>query len=113
MKQNEEWMVAIRHRCDKERHGDNARWANAMMYYSHSLSRRYAKSEAEARAALNHAYEIFNGVKLYDSNGKRYEYQQAGMIGVSLECDKKIDHDMEIVEHMIKKRIVTDWETVE
>ena len=79
-----------------------------------SLRDRYCKTEAEAKAVLNHAYKMWNGAKKYNEKGERYETSEAAPgIGVSLVCTKETDKEQEIVGHIIRKRIVTEWETVE
>lgn len=112
-KTHEEWMVGFRPKFVEDK-GEKT-WFNAMLYcpWNYENGRRYARTEEEARRALNYVYKERNGEKLYDENGKRYEYMPTGSIGVSIECTKETDEDQKIVKHIIKKRIVTDWEVIE
>lgn len=110
-KTHDEYYIGVEKRFDKGR-----LW-NAMMwhprYQNRKLSERYASTLEEAKEVLNYAYKLWNGKKVYDSNGKRYETHTAGMIGISVEHDVKSDRDQEIVRHVIKKRTVTEWEVVD
>ena len=102
----------MRYEAEEMRQKDT--WTNALGWVKGTkLGQRYVKTKAEAVKVLNNAYQMWNGEKVYDSNGKRYETTQAGCIGVTTEHTRKTDHDLENVEHIIKKRVVTDWETVE
>lgn len=52
--------------------------------------------------------------KVYGKNGKRYEScGSAGGLGMSIECDKDTDRDMEVVDWYIKEREVTPWVKLE
>ena len=108
MKTHEEWIVLVKHRVDDG-------WWNARMWYPgvKNFKDQYCKSEDEAKAVLNHAYKLWNGKKTYNSKGERYETQKCGMIGVDLVCTKDEDKRLELVEYKIRKRTVTEWETVE
>ena len=110
MKTHEEWIVVVKQRFDD-------RWRNARMWYpeAKSINDRYCKTEEEAQKVLANAYKLWNGEKAYNVDGTRSEVTSVieGLGSISFISDKKIDHDMEIVAHKIKKRIVTDWETVE
>lgn len=87
---------------------------NAIRYYpGNTMSQRYVKTLEEAKKVLNNAYKIWNKEKIYDENGKRYEMQKCGCIGISIESTKETDHGLEIIKHVIKKRLVTDWEVIE
>lgn len=109
---HEEWMVAVKQNCDVRRGED--RWWNAVMWYPKSKSgQRYVRTEEEARSVLNYAYERWNGEKIYNEKGERYETSYDGGIGITLVSTKETDEDMRIVKHKIKKRIVTEWEVVE
>lgn len=112
-KTHEEWFVGVRQRCQVRR--GEKRWYNAYGWYDdgHKLGDRYVDSEEKARKVLDNAYRLWNGKKMYDGNGKRYDVHQAGMIGIATEHTKEADYDMEIVEHVIRKRTVTEWEEVE
>lgn len=107
MNTHEEWIVLVQQRCSLE----EGRWTNAKMWYPgvKSLNDRYCKSEQEARAVLANAFRKWNGAKQYDADGKRREQMDI----VTLVSDREMDERMEIVHHMIRKRIVTDWETTE
>ena len=80
-----------------------------------SLGLAYScKTEEEAQAVLANAYKKWNSKKVYNADGKRSELVDSiNGIGVSLVSDKDMDHRMEIIAHKIRKRIVTEWETVE
>ena len=108
-KTHEEWLVQIQQRYWVE-HGETT-WRNAYGYYADRG--RYASSKEEAKRVLDHAYQIFNGKKIYNSKGERYETHKAGMIGISTVSTKETDRNLEIVNHRIQKRIVTEWEEVE
>ena len=110
---HEEWFVGVQQKCFLER--DETKWSNAAMWCeSIGLSKRYASSEEEAMKVLNHALELWNGVKIYDSDGKRREcYDVGGGIGVAIVSTEKQDDDMRIVRYIIKKREVTDWEVID
>lgn len=115
VKTHEEWTVGIRKRFQDKYNEEG--YYDALAYCPWmegvKVKSRYAKSEEEARRALDYVYQLFNGEKLYDRNGKRYEHQNAGHIGISIECTKETDADQMIVAHYIKKRIVTEWEVIE
>lgn len=119
MAQHEEWYVGVLKRFNQEEYektGKRPVYYNARMWYPgvNSLQDRYCKTEEEAHRVLNHAYKKWNGMKLYNEKGERYETSEAAPgIGVSLVCTKETDRDHEIVGHVIRKRIVSDWETVE
>lgn len=105
----QEWYVAVAQKCEPERWCNVAMWDKNMKF----PGQRYYKTEEAARKALAHAYEIWNGVKQYDANGKREEVTDVvNGFGISTVFDKKIDDDMRIVDHIIRVRQVTDWETV-
>ena len=111
MNQNthEEWIVLVQQRCED-------RWLNARMWYPgvKSLTDRFCKTEEEAQAVLANAYKKWNGKKVYNADGKRSELvDSVNGIGVSLVSDREQDHRMEIIAHKIRKRIVTEWETIE
>lgn len=109
---HEEWIVLVQMRCDEQ----EDRWLNARMWYPGvtKFNDRYSKTEQEARNVLDFAYKKWNGKKFYDADGKRRELvDSCGGLGVELVCDSATDHRMEIVRHKIRKRIVTDWETVD
>lgn len=110
MKTHEEWVVLVKQRsCDG--------WWNARLWYPEckSINDKYCKTEEEAQKVLTYAYKLWNGKKAYNAAGKRSEVASVikGLGSISVESDRKIDHDMEIVAHKIRKRVVTDWETVE
>ena len=109
---HEEWIVLVQMRCQEKEN----KWWNARMWYPWvtNANDRYCKTRQEAFNVLDHAYKKWNGSRVYDINGKRHEQMDiGGGFGATLVSDKKMDHDMEIVRHKIRKRIVTDWETVE
>lgn len=108
-KTHEEWLVQIQQRYWVE-HGDTT-WTNAYRFYADRG--QYAATETEAKRVLDHAYQIFNGKKIYNSKGERYETQSEGMIGIQIVSTKESDRNLEIVNHRIQKRIVTEWEDVE
>ena len=111
MNTHEEWIVLVQQRCGEA----EGRWYNAKSWYpGTALGDRYCKTEAEARAVLANAYRKWNSKKVYNEDGKRTEMvDSVNGIGVSFVADKQMDHDMEIVRYKIRKRIVTDWETIE
>ena len=108
MKTHEEWLVLVQQRWDAK----EGRWRNARMWYPgrKDVNDRYCESEEEAKAVLANAFRKWNGTKRYDENGKRVQRVDEWTSVVS---DRETDAGMEIVKHKIKKRIVTDWETVE
>ena len=109
-KTHEEWIVLVRQRCDADR------WMNARMWYPgvKSINDRYCGTEEEAQKVLANAYRKWNGVKVYNADGKRSELVDCiNGIGVSLVSDKKQDYRMQIIAHKIRKRVVTEWETIE
>ena len=111
-KMHEEYPVQIMIRYEEK----DGRWTNAVRYdpiYNSKAGQRYVKTEAEAKAVLDRAYQMRNGKKFYNENGERITTQSAGMIGVSMVHTKESDKAHEIVKHRIRKRLVTDWEIVE
>lgn len=107
---HEEYLVQIMIRYEEK----DGRWTNAVRYDPNSKAgQRYVKTEAEAKAVLDRAYQMRNGAKVYDSNGERITTHSAGMIGVNMVHTKESDKAHEIVKHRIRKRLVTDWELVE
>ena len=87
---------------------------NALMWYpDRKPGQRYVNSKEKAERVLEYAYNLWNSKKVYNANGKRYNNHKVGTLGVSVECTKKTDEQMEIVKHIIKKRMVTEWETLE
>ena len=113
MAKREEWIVMVVQNWDKD---DPHPWRNAKMWYPgvQSLSDRYCSTEAEARNVLEYALKKWNGKKQYGKDGKRYETTEAAPgICVTVVIDPQTDDDMQIIKYMIRKRIVTDWETVE
>ena len=109
---HEEYLVLVQFRSD----ADDNRWNNAKMWWPgvKNLHDRYCGTEEEAQAVLANAYKVWNGKKHYDAEGKRYTPQDlGGGLGATLVHTKESDHDLEIVRHRIKKRLVTDWELVE
>lgn len=112
MSKHEEWFVGVQQKCFYER-GEQS-WYNAMSWYpDHKAGQRYARTQEEAEKVLDNAYKLWNGEHVYNEKGERYETHEAGMLGITTVSTKKSDDDMRIVKHIIKKRIVTDWETVE
>lgn len=111
-KTHEEWLVLVKQNFRKD---SKKPWYCAKLWYPSckGLNDFYCSSEKEARKVLDHAYELWNGTKVYDSNGKRYETSPAGYLSVSVEHTKETDKDLMIVEHQIRKRIVSNWEIVE
>jgi hypothetical protein len=106
---HEEWIVLGQQRWED-------RWLNARMWYPgiKSINDRFCKTEEEAHKVLENAYRKWNGKKVYNADGKRSELvDSVNGIGVSLVSDREQDHLMEIVAYKIRKRIVTDWETIE
>lgn len=109
-KTHEEWMVGVKQKFDEDKDG----WTNAVMWYPTKKKwQRFVRTEEEAKKVLNYAYELWNGEKVYNEKGERYETSYAGCIGITTVSTKKTDEDMRIVKHIIKKRVVTDWELVE
>lgn len=110
-KTHEEWYVGIRFKMDK----DEKKWTNARFYYPGviSLADKYCKTEKEANAVLEFAYNKFNRQHGYNMNGERYETSEAAPgIGIATVIAPELDDALTIVEHVIKKRTVTDWETI-
>lgn len=110
-KTHEEWFVGVKQKWEVER--GETRWTNACIWYNGSDNKRYVGSEEEARAVLENAYRHWNGDKTYNEKGERYTTHEAGCIGIATVHTKETDDDMVIVEHIIKKRTVTEWETIE
>lgn len=112
-KTHEEWYVGVR-TVGEELDGETG-YHNAIFYWpkQKGLSHKYVKTEKEAREILDNAYSKFNKEFKYNADGKRYEHQQAGSFGIAIECDAKSDDRMRIASHIIKKRIVTEWEVAE
>lgn len=107
-KMKEEWYVGVRKKFQEDL-GEKG-YFNAISWYpNHKSGQRYASSEEEAKAILNHAYRLWNKEHVYGADGKRYENSTAGMLGISVECDKKTDDAQRIVSYVIKRRKVTDW----
>ena len=105
----QEWYVAVLQNYDRKNWHNVAMWDKNMKF----PGQRYYRTEDAAKKALAHAYEIWNGVKEYDANGNREEVTDVvNGFGISTVFDKKIDDDMRIVDHIIRVRQVTDWETV-
>lgn len=112
MKEHTQYFVGVLKRYEAEK--GETRYYNALMWYpNRKAGARYVTTEEEARKVLEYAYQLWNGTKTYDSNGKRYEHSKVGMIGVSIESTRKSDRDHEIVSHVIQRRTVTEWEEVE
>lgn len=107
---HEEWFVGVK-KAYQFKYDKQQRWMNAMCWFYDK--KRYADSEEEAKAILNKAYEMWNGEKIYNEKGERYETEKAGLVGVTTVSTRETDEHQKIVEHIIKKRIVTDWEIVE
>ena len=113
MKMREQWYVAVMQNRD-EKEG-NGRYYNVCMWdRNRKPGARYYKTREDAQKALDNAYKILNGKKQYDANGRREELVDCvNGLGISLVADKRIDDDLRIVKHIIQKRMVTDWETIE
>ena len=81
---HEEWVVLVKQKYNP------GRWLYAKMWYPGQRSLRdvYCNSEDEAKAVLDNAFMIWN-------------------------TDKKHDEETHITDYKIRKRLVTDWETVE
>ena len=109
----EQWFAGVIQKHDADE-GETI-YRNVVMWdNSRKPGNRYYKTREDAQKALDHAYEIWNGEKHYRADGTREEVVDVvnGM-GVSLISDRKTDEDMKIVTHIIQKRMVTEWETVE
>ena len=114
MKTHEEYFVGVLKKYDADK--GETRFYNARAWYPgvNSITDRYCKTLEEAKRVLAHAYKLWNGVKLYNEKGERYETTEAAPgIGVSLVCTKETDEDHRIVKHIIRRRVVTEWEVVE
>lgn len=108
----EEWLVQIMFKMEEA----EGKWSNARFYYPGVKfgGDRYCKSEPEAKRVLDHAYEKFNGVRMYNDKGERYEVDKAAPgINVTSVITPKDDDYMRIVKHRILMREVTDWEKVQ
>lgn len=105
---HEEWLVQVKQKWEPDK------WRNAIGWWdgSKGLGHRYVKTESEAREVLANAYQLWNSEQIYDMNDERITTETVGMIGISMVHTKKSDEDLMIIEHRIRKRIVTDWETV-
>ena len=68
--------------------------------------KRFFRTEAEARAAIQRAEDYFN-------NLGRPRTQMCGSIGITVQGDAETHNRMRIVKTRIRVRLVTDWETVE
>lgn len=103
----EQYLVRVRQKFS----GDN--WYNAIVWMpDRKAGQRYVGTEEKAKAVLANALELWNGEKQYDENGKRYETQTVGAIGITCESTKETDNDLMITEYQILRRTVTEWEEV-
>ena len=84
-------------------------WRNAApAYFSNNLgimNRRYCSTLKEAKAALREVKDHFNGKP-------RTETQFCGSIGITSHTDSKAAKELMISKTRIRKRMVTEWETV-
>ncbi len=110
MTTHEEWFVGVK-KAYQFKYDKQQKWMNAMCWFYER--KRYADSEEEAKKVLNKAYEMWNGEKVYNEKGERYDTESVGCIGITTVSTKETDAEQKIVEHIIRKRTVTDWETVE
>ena len=109
---HEEWFVGVQQKYWYEK-GEH-KWTNAVMWYpEHKRGQRYVRTKEEAEKVLDNAYKLWNGEHIYNEKGERYETHEAGMIGVTTVNTRESDDDLRIVKHIIQKRIVTEWETIE
>lgn len=113
-KMHEQYYVGVIKRFEVENGDPN--YYNALMWYpTRKPGARYVKTIEEAKRVLNYAYKLWNGTKVYDSDGKRIETSEIGNsgLGISIVSTKDDDRRQEIVKHIIQKRMVSDWDTVE
>lgn len=105
----EQWFAGVLQRFEVER--GETKYRNVIMWDKNAKpGNRYYPTRKDAEKALAHAYEIWNGEKRYDDDGKRRVVQDQW---VSMVTDRKQDERMMIVKHIIQKRYVTPWETIE
>lgn len=112
-KMREQWFAGViqQHDYDKgvRTYRNVCMWDN-----DRKPGNRYYPTREAAQKALDHAYWLWNRVHVYNSKGERYETTEAAPgIGVSLVCTPETDGWMRIVKHIIQKRYVTEWDTVE
>ena len=115
MEMHEQYFVGVIQKFNQEKYEAAGKYHNAICWYpARKGVAMYVRTPDEAKKVLDHAYKKWNGVHIYNEKGERYETQEAAPgIGVTMVCTKKLDDDMRIVKHIIQKRLVTDWETVE
>ena len=109
----EQWFAGVLQKYEADKGTTNYR--NVIMWDNNRKpGNRYYPTRKDAEKALAHAYEIWNGVKQYRADGTREKLVDAvNGIGVSMVIDRRTDESMRIVKHIIQKRMVTEWETVE
>ncbi len=110
-KTHEQYLVKVLQRWQ----ADKQQWSNALFWYPASKpGQRFVTSQEEAEKVLDHALRLWNGKKQYNAKGERIETTEIGKsgLGVDLACTKGTDYDMEIINHQILKRTVTEWEEV-
>lgn len=108
-KTHEQYYVGViqKYEADKE----EPKYYNALCWYpKRTGGARYVTTLDEAKAVLEHAYKLWNKKHTYNSKGERYERIDEW---TSIQCTPETDERHRIVKHIIKKRIVTEWEVVE
>lgn len=103
-----EYQVIAQQEWQRKREPD--KWWNVGFLLD---SKRVYHTLEEAQSAVDRYLEQWNGVKVYNEKGERYETQYAGCIGISTVHTKKTDEDMRVVAIKIKEREVTEWEETE
>lgn len=109
----EQWYAGVIKKYDADK--GETRWTSVSAWDNNKkLGDKFYPTREAAEKALDHAYALWNGVHVYNSKGERYETTEAAPgIGVSLVCTKETDEQHRIVKHIIRKRYVSEWETVE
>ena len=112
-KTHEQYFVGVLKKYEADE--GETKYYNALCWYpKRTGGARYVTTLDEAKAVLDNAYKLWNRTHTYNSKGERYETSEAAPgIGVSLVCTPETDERHRIVKHIIKKRIVTEWEIVE
>ena len=103
-----EYQVVAQHKWQVER--EPGKWWNVGFLLD---NKRVYNTLEEAQDAVNRYLEQWNGVKVYNEKGERYETQVAGCIGIQTTHTRKDDEDQRIVAIRIKERKVSEWEVTD
>lgn len=115
MKTHEQYFVGVIKKYQQKEYEADGKYYNAICWYpARKGNARYVGTLEEAKKVLDHAYKMWNGVHVYNEKGERYETNEAAPgIGVTMVLTKELDDRQRIVKHVIQKRLVTDWETID